>query len=784
MKSSNSNINKRALLKNNKSVFLANRKLVKIKTKLDFTKKIIEQSPVVVFRWQNKKNIPVEFVSKNVKTIFGYPAKDFLSRNLYYETIHKDDAERVINEVKLHSNNSKINFKHKPYRVITKSGETKWVKNETLIIKDTKGHITHYEGILTDITKEIETKKQLQKSEEKYRTLFEKTNDAILLIENGLFIDCNVAALNMFGYKNKSEMLGLHPAEISPEKQYDGKFSDKKANFMIAIAEKKQETKFEWIHKKASGKNFHAQVWLTFIKYSNRKIFHAIVRDLTKTLELELKLTNKKNELSIAHQISKVGSWQLNINTQEITLSVEHQILLGEKLERVTMPLSDYAEKYIVSDDIAIIKDCLSHAIKNINNHKYKDYFEYRIKTNNEKVKYFAVNSSFSSKGIIHGITQNITDRKIAEQKIKQQNKELIQAEKVLKNSMQKYNLITDNITDFIWMMDLNLKAQYISPSCKKFIGYSEDEIRTNKINKIHPPDTIIKLKNTVSDALGTYKDNPSRRIEVEYIHKDGHTFPAEVYGYIISDDTGNPKFIGGISRNISKQKEAEEKLKMQKKIIEKAHKQIIYSIDYTKTIQESLLTNKKQLNKYFKQHFLLYKPKNQIGGDFYYVKKTEDNLIFSVGDCTGHGVPGAFLSVLGITHLNEVIEKKEVKDVGLALDLVRERFKNAFKTLEAQNLYGIDIALCAVNNKTKVLNYAGAFNPVYIIRKGELIELKATRNPIGFYPKEINFVNNEIQLQKNDMIYIFSDGFQDQVGGNSAKKFSIKQLKQLPIIP
>ena len=157
-----------------------------------------------------------------------------------------------------------------------------------------------------------------------------------------------------------------------------------------------------------------------------------------------------------------------------------------------------------------------------------------------------------------------------------------------------------------------------------------------------------------------------------------------------------------------------------------------------------------------------------------------ENHIIFVVADCTGHGVPGGFIIMLGITYLHGIIRRNETDNVGVVLEILRKRFKEIFKDFGSQNQNGLDIAICAIDTRTNLMQYAGAYNPLVIIRNKELIEYKATRNPIGFYPVEVNFKTHEIQLEKNDMIYLFSDGYQDQFGGENNTKFSFKIFKLL----
>ncbi len=206
-------------------------------------------------------------------------------------------------------------------------------------------------------------------------------------------------------------------------------------------------------------------------------------------------------------------------------------------------------------------------------------------------------------------------------------------------------------------------------------------------------------------------------------------------------------------------------------------------SINYSKYIQTSLLPEFSYIKENLPGDFFIYfNPKETIGGDFYYFKRTGDWLIFAVADCTGHGIPGALITMLGMSFLDDIVTQNLTDSTGEGLNILRKRVKGTFhsygNTLENKN--GLDIALCAVNTKTNLMQYSGAFNSLFIFRDKELIEYKATRNPIGYYPIEKDFETTEIQLQEDDVIYLFSDGYADQIGGEKNRKFSKRQFKSL----
>ncbi len=209
---------------------------------------------------------------------------------------------------------------------------------------------------------------------------------------------------------------------------------------------------------------------------------------------------------------------------------------------------------------------------------------------------------------------------------------------------------------------------------------------------------------------------------------------------------------------------------------------QITDSILYAKNLQNAILTDTTLIKKYIPNHFIFYKPKDIVSGDFYWVKHQNNLTIIAIADCTGHGVPGAFMSVLGISLLNEIVQRKEVKKANKTLEILRHELKETLNQSESDysTNNGMDIGLCIIDHKNKVLQFSGANLPLYMIRNKKLIEYKPTRNPIGLTPIEIPFKNNEIEYTSNDVFYLFSDGFIDQFGGDDGKKFRSRRFKHL----
>jgi serine phosphatase RsbU (regulator of sigma subunit) len=175
---------------------------------------------------------------------------------------------------------------------------------------------------------------------------------------------------------------------------------------------------------------------------------------------------------------------------------------------------------------------------------------------------------------------------------------------------------------------------------------------------------------------------------------------------------------------------------------------------------------------------FILFKPKDIVSGDFYWMEKVEEKIFYAVVDCTGHGVPGAMVSVVGHNALNRTIKEFGLTEPAAILDKLNELVEETFEKSESDVKDGMDISLCCLDQKNNQLKWAGANNPIWIQSKGEIHEIKADKQPIGKFDYRKPFTGHTIQLEKGDIIYIFTDGYADQFGGASGKKFKYKQLK------
>jgi serine phosphatase RsbU (regulator of sigma subunit) len=225
--------------------------------------------------------------------------------------------------------------------------------------------------------------------------------------------------------------------------------------------------------------------------------------------------------------------------------------------------------------------------------------------------------------------------------------------------------------------------------------------------------------------------------------------------------------------------------INLQKELVELQNKEIVDSINYALRLQQAILPTKESFNAALNENFILYKPKSIVSGDFYWMHRDEESIWVASVDCTGHGVPGALVSLVGANSLERCVNEFNLKRPSEILDKLRELVIKTFESDEHDVKDGMDISLIRIRyqeNGNAMVDYAGAHNPLWYIRKEnrQTEEIKANKQPIGVFDFGVPFVNHKLELQKGDLIYLFSDGYADQFGGPMGKKFRYKTLKNM----
>lgn len=331
---------------------------------------------------------------------------------------------------------------------------------------------------------------------------------------------------------------------------------------------------------------------------------------------------------------------------------------------------------------------------------------------------------------------------------------------------------------------------------------------RTATYTNLSPGEYVFKVKASNNDGIW---NEEGRSVKITIVPPYWQTWWFRLLALLVAIALG---FVGYFSRvnRIEKQKKALEKqvkartseimeqkreleaqadrlqkangaIKAQGQKLEVLYADVQASIRAAKTVQNSILPSEKYLKQYLPDSFIFFSPKDLVSGDFYWFNVIKDQVIVAVADCTGHGVSGAFMAINGYHLLNQATLPHSKKlTASEVLDRINESILRELKTQNKDKNYGgMDIALCIIDQKNKVLQYAGANNPLYLLRQNEVIQVKANPFPVGWIPGGVKtFTNHEIALQKNDLIYLFSDGYADQIGGKDNGKFMYPRFRNL----
>lgn len=355
---------------------------------------------------------------------------------------------------------------------------------------------------------------------------------------------------------------------------------------------------------------------------------------------------------------------------------------------------------------------------------------------------------------------------------------------KKLANELEKLSIVAREIENTVIIADAKGEIEWINESYSRKAGYELKEFKqkfgkyiANASDSPEIHDVIAKCK----------RDKKPAKYVLHMAKKSGEMHWIQTTINPIVNKKGEIEKFILIDADITEIKDAEAKMVIQRDELALKNNLITESIDYAKRIQSALLPSQENLSSSFKDYFIFYKPKDIVSGDFYWLNKKENKTFFAVADCTGHGVPGALISIIGMNELNNIIDNSETEPNSILEGLSgRIQKKLAHNDHKEQLKDGIDISLCSFEetsneNQIGVLKYAGAHNTLYLVRDNQLSEHKGNRIHIGANRRAENtFTQESIPIQKGDIIYLFSDGFVDQKGGSNNKKFYYGPFREL----
>ncbi|NOZ47144.1 MAG: SpoIIE family protein phosphatase [Chlorobi bacterium] len=340
---------------------------------------------------------------------------------------------------------------------------------------------------------------------------------------------------------------------------------------------------------------------------------------------------------------------------------------------------------------------------------------------------------------------------------------------------LEKLSIAASKTDNAIVIMDAEGNFEWINEGFTRIYNLTLEEFITKRGKNILEVSSNPDIKKIIAKCL---TEKITVNYEFSYKKESNEDVWVQTTITPILDKKGNISKLIAIDSDITDIKNAEKEIIRQRD-------EITDSIIYSKHIQNAILPTIEYTKKLLPDSFIFYKPKEIIGGDFYWVSKQGEKIIIAVADCTGHGIPGALMSMIGITFLNEIVNNKRITDPAEIINRLRVRIINALHQSEEEegSKDGMDIALCVINKKTNILEYAGANNPLFIIKNNELIELLPDKMPVSIHRMNgRQFTKKEIKIQSGNLIYLFSDGFADQFGGQDNKKFRKSNFKQLLI--
>jgi PAS domain S-box-containing protein len=338
---------------------------------------------------------------------------------------------------------------------------------------------------------------------------------------------------------------------------------------------------------------------------------------------------------------------------------------------------------------------------------------------------------------------------------------------------LEKLSLIAANTSNAVAMLDKQAKVEWINSSFTSMTGYRQEEIYGRDYRLLHQETS----ERTFSAEwfIDGLRSSNEVKTEAAIFTKKGKKLWAVLNISPILDYGLNPQGYIVIITDITELKETQHQLAQK-------NREVTDSINYARRIQEGVLPSDRLIRELLSESFVLYLPKDIIAGDFYWIEVSGDCVLFAAADCTGHGVPGAMVSVVCNNALHRSVREFGLTDPGKILDKTRELVIETFEKSDRNVQDGMDISFCSWNKVTGEFLFAGANNGLYVVRKNELIEFSGCKQPIGKFNNAKPFNTTRIDLKSGDMIYSYTDGYADQFGGSGArsKKFKYQQLKEI----
>lgn len=543
----------------------------------------------------------------------------------------------------------------------------------------------------------------------------------------------------------------------------------------ITLAKKLKNYKFYWL-----GLNSKAEALRLSGNLQEALKIHQVALTLAETNKLTLKtahslnnigliLKRQKNLKTAEEYISKAREVYKSINDTDgiITTSTN----LGnciQKIEGYPKAIAYYNEVILLSEPRNDLSS-LGNAHTNIAHCYY--YMNEKVKAKDFYYKGLAYREKVGDPNEIADSYSNYGYMFFEEGDFKTANEYYQKALKLTRPTGDKDNLIDL----FSYLAEMNLAKKDF-----KLAYYYADSVRIYKDSVIN--ETNISSLNEMSQRYDSEKKQLKiESLSIENVFKEKQNNLQKIFLLVVG-----VALVVSIILGISVLKQYREKNKAnliivkQKEILEEKQKEIVDSITYAKRLQEAILPTEELVKAYLPESFILYEPKDIVSGDFYWLEHKDDLVFIAVADCTGHGVPGAMVSVVCSNALNRVVKEFNITEPGKILDKTRELVLETFTRSNKDVKDGMDISLCCINSKSNQISWSGANNPLWYLQNGEVKEITANKQSIGKTENSQPFTTHYMQLKLGDALYLFTDGYADQFGGPKGKKLKYKPLKEM----
>jgi len=514
----------------------------------------------------------------------------------------------------------------------------------------------------------------------------------------------------------------------------------------LSVAEQAQQLAQQHFHSKGLADSFKQLSSC----YSHLSDYGNVMRNALEAKELYQGINDLKGEADCLNILGGVYNFLQDYNKRlECNLNCLELRKKADDMPGMLSTLNNIGDTYTVMADyenaLKYFNECLTHDL----NLHMKAIVYYNIGEVNFFLKNYTEARKFILKGLDYGEQSNYW--------------QII----IVSYQMQASIFLLNN--EFNEAIDVLLKAEEVA----KNKGSKEDQFPLYELfseaygglNNYEKAYEYLNLYNKLKKEIMSYNNAQKlKKIEFEFQFKSITTEAEEIKKK---------------NKQLSK---AFKQIEIQRNEIESKNVSITDSIHYAKRIQNSILPPDDKLSSLLPNSFVYYEPKDIVSGDFYWIERVGDEILFSVIDCTGHGVPGAFVSLIAFNMLNKVVLEKHITQPASILKEMDNLMKSLFSQSEEKVRDGVDMGICTYNTKTNKFSFSGAFHSLFICNGEELKEIKGNRESIGFsiYQNKKEFINHEIELTKGDTVYLSTDGFPDQFGGRKGKKLKWKGFRGL----